>query len=190
MGRFTAILRYVHLVSSMLAAVLILLFAVTGLLLNNAKELELDQGAVATVQAAVPVALLKHPDPDALTAALGRTCPLPGALGAFEIEDDSVRLVFRAPGCVTEVRIQRADGRAEIETESRGTSGALMDLHRGKNAGPGWRALIDTTALLLGLSVVTGIALGFALPKRRLLTLLLLLASAAAAGAAYHLLVR
>jgi uncharacterized protein len=186
MAVFTPTVRTIHLVASMLAAVAILFIATTGVLLNHSKTLKLDEADPVIVQAAVPLELLEKPDADALEAFLRQGRDIPGTRDVFEADEDCpIRLVFRAPGCVTDVSIQREDGQAEIQTTSFGTVGALSDLHRGKNAGDRWRDLLDVAALLLALSALTGIALGFSLPKRRLLTLIFLLLGAAGAVGAY-----
>jgi uncharacterized protein len=183
------VIRALHTYGSMLAAVAVLGFAVTGLLLNNAARLGLDQGAVTSCECTVPADLLKTPDPNAIVAALRQGRTIPGDLGAFEVEDDAVRVVFRAPGCTTDVRINRADGRATIECETRGPTGALLDLHRGKHTGTAWRVLMDVVAVLLAGSALTGIVLAFMTPNRRPLALGLLAVSAVVAVGAYFLLV-
>jgi uncharacterized protein len=187
---FVPTVRTFHLVASMLAAVALLFIATTGVLLNHAKKLKLDEADPVIVQATVPLELLEKPDADALEAFLRRDRVIPGTREVFEADEDCpVRLVFRAPGCVTDVSIQREDGQAEIQTTSYGTIGVLSDLHRGKNSGDRWHHLLDVAALFLALSALTGIALGFSLPKRRLLTLIFLLLGAAGAVGAYLYLV-
>jgi hypothetical protein len=173
-----------------LVGALLLMVAVTGLLLIHAAQFDLEEGAITQAKATVPVDLLKTPDAGALAAALrSGGAVLPGVLDAFEVEDESVRLVFRSPGCVAEARIRRENGQVELETESRGTVGKLLDLHRGKNTGASWRHLMDIMAALLAFSALTGIVLGLALPKRRVLTLVLLVVGTALSLGAYFFLV-
>lgn len=189
MAAFSSVVRTVHIYGSMPAAALALVLAATGLLLNNAAEFGLDEGCVSNVSATLPAALLKKPDREAIVTELRRAACITAPDDAFEVDDDEIRVVFRTPGCVTDARIQRADGKVEFETESRGMVGALMDLHRGKNAGGAWKFLIDAMAVLLAASALTGTLLAFTLPARRVLAIALLIMGAAAAGGAYYLLV-
>jgi uncharacterized protein len=186
-----AFIRTVHTYGSMLAAVLVLLFAVTGLLLNHAARLGLEEDEVTCSTATVPAALVKAADPDraGVVEALCQSCEIWGDVESFEVEPDSIRIVFSAPGRRTDAVIARTDGRAEITQSSRGTAGTLLDLHRGKHAGAGWRILMDALAVLLAISAVTGIILCFAHPRRRGPALAILAASSAVILAIYFLLI-
>jgi uncharacterized protein len=184
-------IRTLHTYGSMLAAVLLLLFAVTGLLLNHAATLGLEEDAVTTAHATVPADLVNPASPDraAVVAALFQSCDIWGDLESFEVEPASVRVIFSGPGHRSDVVIDRATGDAEVTNSSRGTAGTLLDLHRGKHARTGWRILMDVLAVLLILSAATGIILGFAIPKRRRLALAALAASIVVALAVFFLLI-
>jgi len=65
------------------------------------------------------------------------------------------------------VTINRKDGRAEIEKESRGLLGRLGDLHKGFDSGNVWYWTIDVAAVLIVVSGLTGIVTLLALRHRR-----------------------
>jgi uncharacterized protein len=185
MAWFTSSVRTIHIYTSMVVAVLAALVALTGFLLNHSARLGLDEGRTSHASAAVPPELLKEPQAPALIAALGDSVAGAGAADPMEVDDDSVRLVFRAPGRVTDVRIQRETGAAEIDAESRGPAGVILDLHRGKNAGSAWWIIIDISAILLAGAALTGIILGLCLPSRRRLVLICLAAGVVLLAMAY-----
>ena len=76
-------------------------------------------------------------------------------------------MTFAVPGARTVVTINRADGRAEVEKESRGFLGRLGDLHKGFDTGKVWYWTIDVAALLIVISSLTGIVTLLALRARR-----------------------
>jgi hypothetical protein len=65
------------------------------------------------------------------------------------------------------VTINREDGKAEVENETRGFMGRLGDLHKGFDTGKVWFWTIDLAALLIIVSSLTGIVTLLALRARR-----------------------
>ena len=112
-----------------------------------------------------------------------------GALDSFDARDDQLDLVFKSPGRRTEASITRADGHTEISIETHGFAGRFVELHRGTDAGPAWRLVIDATAVLLLLSSITGLVLWLLVPKWRPLGLASLAVSAVICGIIYFALV-
>jgi hypothetical protein len=88
-------------------------------------------------------------------------------MDSFEIEDDQLRVSFKSPGRHTDATLNRADGHVEVSLESHGVFGRLVDLHRGTDAGDGWRFIIDATAVLLLVTCGTGVMLWCLVPKWR-----------------------
>jgi uncharacterized protein len=76
-------------------------------------------------------------------------------------------MTFAAPGVRTLVTVNRADGSAEVEKESRGFLGRLGDLHKGLDTGKVWYWTIDVAAMLIVISSLTGIITLLALRARR-----------------------
>ena len=76
-------------------------------------------------------------------------------------------MTFAAPGARTLVTINRADGKGEVEQESRGFLGKLGDLHKGFDTGNVWYWTIDIAGALLVISSLTGMVTLVALRARR-----------------------
>src|SRR6267154_2713222 len=49
----------------------------------------------------------------------------------------------KGEGRVCEATISRLDGKTEVEIKTFGLAGRINDLHRGRDAGEGWRWVID-----------------------------------------------
>ena len=105
------------------------------------------------------------------------------------MQGDQLQLVFKAPGHRTDATISRETGHAEIHREIYGLMARLGDLHRGTNAGPGWRLLMDITCVLIFISSATGIMLWLLVPKWRAWGVAALVVSAAICLAIYFALV-
>jgi hypothetical protein len=74
----------------------------------------------------------------------------------YHDDSDQIQMTFAIPGSRTVVTINRADGRGEVESESRGLLGKLGDLHKGFDTGKVWYWTIDVAAGLLIISSLTG----------------------------------
>jgi hypothetical protein len=156
-----------HWISSALSLVGMLLFAVTGITLNNAGTFESSK-PVHTRQEAVLPAVLLAPlklEPAASDAAL--PAPVRGWLGvqwgvslpalAGEWSDNEVVVDLQSPGVDALLRIDRSTGRAELERADRGWVAYLNDLHKGRHAGVAWSWFLDVFAGAVLLFSVTGL---------------------------------
>ena len=76
-------------------------------------------------------------------------------------------MVFKSPARRVEAVIQRKGGEAEITFESRNALARLSELHRGDDAGPAWRLVIDVVAALVLVSAGSGMFLWLLVPKWR-----------------------
>ncbi len=159
-------MRVVHIYATMLALLGMLFFSFTGFLLIHAERFGLEEETQQSHQARVDPGLLTGPDRLALVEHLRKVEHLRGAVDDFDLADDPVVLVFRAPGRRSDVTIER-DGAMEVVTGSRGMLGRLMDLHTDTHAGPWWWLIADGTAMLLMGACLTGLVLYSVMPKRR-----------------------
>ncbi len=159
--------RTIHIYISMLGLLSVIFFSVTGIMLNHEEWFGFATPHVVKKEGSIPEAMAKEPDKLLIVEKLRKDLSATGALDSFEIEDDNLRLSFKSPGRHTDVTIQRADGHAEVSLESYGLSGRLVDLHRGTDAGPAWRFIIDATAVLLLITCATGMLLWCLVPKWR-----------------------
>ena len=159
-----------HWISSAIALVAMLLFAVTGLTLNHAAQIE-ARPVVTDRKAIVPPALLAaHPArPDDAR----RHDPLPADIadwiaGALKVDvrgrpadwsADELYVALPRPGGDASLRIARAGGEAELEDTDRGWISYLNDLHKGRNAGTAWSWFIDAFAVACLVFTITGLVI-------------------------------
>ena len=157
-----------HWISSALCLLGMLLFAVTGLTLNNASHIE-SRAVVTSRQAQLPGPVLKQ-----LTAPSGqKKAPLPapvarwlddtldaGAAGrAAEWSADEVYLSLPRAGGDAWLSIDRASGDVEYERTDRGWVSYLNDLHKGRNTGLAWSWFLDIFAVACLVFSLTGLVL-------------------------------
>ncbi len=183
----SAWLRAAHVLASMLALGLILLFAASGLLMN--REAGEGEPAAWTKAGKVPAELAAAPDRDRIAEALRREFGVAGLVDSFEPGPSEIRVVFVRPGRRAEALVRRPGGETIVSFESRGLVGALADLHRGKSPSRAWRFFIDAAAILLALSALTGIWICIAGSRWRVLGIASLAAGLAALALGYFLLV-
>jgi hypothetical protein len=145
---------------------LVLLFAITGLTLNH-QDFGWGEPKITTSTIAVPMELLAHPDPAALGNQLRGALGIRSAVTDYHEDPDQIQVTFAVPGRRTVATIDRTDGKADIEAETRGLFGKLDDLHKGFDSGPAWYWLIDITAILLTISSLTGMVTLLSLRARR-----------------------
>lgn len=160
---FMATMRLLHIHVSMFALVLMLLYAVSGMILNHADSLggESSKPTTSTLQIA--------PDLTASQAAsaIRTAAALRGHLESTDETTDELRLVFARPGYRAEAVVQRTTGNTELTIEDRGVASLLNDLHRGQHVRGVWRVVTDAAAVILALLAVTGLILWWSLPVRR-----------------------
>jgi hypothetical protein len=159
--------RTIHIYISMLGLLAVIFFSVTGIMLNHPDWFGFATPRVDKREGAIPEAMVKEPDKLAIVEKLRKDFSATGAMDSFDIEDDALSISFKSPGRHTDAVIQRADGHAEVTLESYGLNGRLADLHRGTDAGPAWRFIIDSTAIVLLITCFTGLLLWCLVPKWR-----------------------
>jgi hypothetical protein len=89
-----------------------------------------------------------------------------------------VTVSFKGPGYAADAFVDRDKDTYELVETRNGFVAVLNDLHKGRDAGPGWSLLIDVSAVLLTLVSLTGLVLLFFVYKRRTSGLILTAAGA------------
>lgn len=157
-----------HWISSAASLVCMLLFAITGLTLNNAGLLE-AKPTVSQRQLDLPVAQRAelargpHSGKAALPAALASW--LDGELGVnsagkpAEWSDEEVYLSLPRPGGDAWLSVDRASGALEYELTDRGWIAYLNDLHKARHTGQAWSWFLDIFSVAVLLFSVTGLVL-------------------------------
>ncbi|MBN7798079.1 PepSY-associated TM helix domain-containing protein [Parahaliea mediterranea] len=161
--------RQWHWVSSALCLVGLLLFAVTGITLNHAGQIE-ARPVTTTVEQALPDALLQSlrqqagaegaPEearlPTALRHWLGeRAIATGGRLAQWSV--DEIYLAMPRPGGDAWLAIDLRAGELLYEDTDRGVISYLNDLHKGRNTGVAWRWFIDLFSVACLVFTATGL---------------------------------
>jgi hypothetical protein len=164
--RILKIARYVHVYLTLFGLGLILLFAVTGFVLNHEAWFGLDTPHVTTMTGTLRTEMLAGPDKLAVAEALRADYGATGAVTQFEVEEDRLQVMFTTPGKRFEATINRATGEVEYTAFTSGVLGVLVDLHKGKQTGRAWGLVIDAVCILLLVISLTGFILWTALKNR------------------------
>lgn len=160
-------LRQWHWISSAVCLVGMLLFALTGITLNHAAQIQTEPN-ILTVEASLPPAVLAQiviPDQD--------KAPLPAALKDWlrtdhnivvhaqraEWSDDEIYLSLPRPGGDAWLSIDLASGDMLYERTDRGWVSYFNDLHKGRNTGTAWSWFIDIFSVACIIFCVTGLLL-------------------------------
>jgi hypothetical protein len=173
----------------MLSFAILLFFAATGLTLNHAEWFE-SQRNTARYQGTLDVAWVKTPDPkvvaqDQIVAYLRRAHGIQGAVSDLHVDESQCEVLFKGPGYEADASIDRDTGKYDLTVSRFGLIAVLNDLHKGRDTGSKWSAVIDFSAVLMTLVSLTGLTLIFFLNKRRLLGLLIALFGALLCYLAY-----
>lgn len=157
-----------HWVSSAISLIGLLLFALTGITLNHAADVE---GAPVSIERSgvLPGPLRAQIAPDSRGEAKK---PLPPPVAAWverkigqsgqgeaEWSAEEVYLALPRPGGDGWISIDRNSGKVTSEATSRGWISYLNDLHKGRNAGTVWKWFIDIFAVACFLFAITGLFL-------------------------------
>lgn len=153
-----------HWVSSALCLIGMLLFAITGITLNNARIIE-AKPTVTTVEATLPADLRplltvgEGPVPAAVVAWMGREMAVDAAAGVPEWSPDELYIGLPRPGGDAWATISREDGAVLYERTDRGWVSYLNDLHKGRGTGTVWSWFLDIFAGACLVFCITGLFL-------------------------------
>lgn len=156
-----------HWISSAICLIGMLLFAATGVTLNNAGQLE-SEAVVIKKNGQLPAPLLPRLQQDHAD-----NTPLPkvvadwmaGALGietggrTAEWSDDEVYVSLPRPGGDAWVVIDRESGELNYELTERGWVSYFNDLHKGRNTGLAWSWFLDVFSIMALVFSITGLCL-------------------------------
>ncbi len=168
-----------HWISSAVCLVGMLLFAVTGITLNHAGQIQSDpivENIVLELPAELQEAVKTGPvdgeaamPPDLVN---WLSSQLPKSIGSRPAEwsDYEVYLSMPGPGLDSWLAIDRESGEVEFEQTSRGWIAYFNDLHKGRNTGAGWKLFIDVFSLATLVFCITGLFLLVLHAQRRRMT--------------------
>jgi uncharacterized protein len=175
--RFAHLARWLHTYLSMLSFALLLFFAATGLTLNHAEWFDAHQRP-QQIHGVLNVALVNSADPEGvakeqLVRYFRESHHTKGAVSDFHIDGEQCELLFKGPGYEADAVIDRKTGNYDLTVSPFSPVAILNDLHKGRDTGTKWSAVIDFSAILMSLVSLTGLSLIFFLNKRRLSGLIL-----------------
>ena len=178
-------MRWLHIYLSMFGLAAVLFFSVTGITLNHPDwafgqverrreaegQVELkwigrevaasDSQPAADSDPTKPVAKLE------VVEHLRKTHAIRGALAEFRVDDNECTVSFKGPGYSADTFIDRESGHYTLTELDHGLIALINDLHKGRDTGAVWSAVIDLSAGLMTLISLTGLVLLFYLKLRR-----------------------
>jgi hypothetical protein len=192
--RFAHLARWLHTYLSMASFAILLFFAVTGLTLNHAEWFD-SHARPAEFHGALNAAWVNTPDPgavakDEIVGYFRRTYRTKGALSDFHVDGNQCEVLFKGPGYEADATIDRQTGKYDLTVSPFSLVAVLNDLHKGRDSGKKWSAVIDFSAVLMTLVSLTGLTLIFFLNKRRFSGLVLVAVGALLSWLVYTLWVR
>jgi len=187
--RFAHLARWLHTYLSMLSFAILLFFAATGLSLNHAEWFEGQRNA-ARYQGTLDAAWMRTGDPsvveqDKIVEFLRRSHGIKGTVSEVHVDEDQCEIVFKGPGYEADASIDRKTGKYDLSVSRFGFVAVLNDLHKGRDTGAKWSAVIDFSAVLMTLVSLTGLTLLFFLNKRRVFGLVIAVTGALLCYLAY-----
>ncbi len=173
--RTAMVSRWLHIYLSMVSFAIVLFFAVTGLTLNHAEALSHGEKVreLSGTLTAKELGEKDHPDTLAIVEHIRNADKVHGAVSDLRVEDDQIGFSFRGPGYSADTTVDRATGKYTVVETRAGFVAIINDLHKGRDTGKVWSAVIDGSAILLTLVSLTGLLLIFFLYKKRTSGLLL-----------------
>jgi hypothetical protein len=177
--------RWLHIYLSMASFGILFFFAVTGFTLNHADWFTKQQRTVQIRGTIDPKFLDKDVAKLEIVEHLRNAHGIHGAVNDFRVEESDCSVSFKGPGYAADVLIDRATGRYELTETRMGLIAVLNDLHKGRDSGKAWAAIIDISAVLMTAVSLTGLLLIFFLQKKRLSGLLVACAGAVLSYLAY-----
>ena len=159
-------LRQWHWISSALCLVGMLLFAITGITLNHAAQIEARPKIVehtATLPESLRQRFMENPPveglPNELQAWLESELAINLAGREAEWSDGELYIGLPRPGGDAWLSLTLETGELEYESTDRGWISYLNDLHKGRNTGTAWSWFIDIFAAACVVFSITGLLL-------------------------------
>ena len=98
---------------------------------------------------------------------LRKTHGVRGALADFRVNERECMVSFKGAGYAADAFIDRESGHYNLTQTEHGFIAVINDLHKGRDTGPVWSAVIDISAIVLTVISLTGLTLLFYLKLRR-----------------------
>ena len=170
-------MRWLHIYLSMFGLAAVLFFGITGITLNHPDWVFGQVERSRAVEGDVDVKWIRREIADSDNSSqvkklevvehLRKTHRVRGALAEFRVDDSECMVSFKGPGYSADVFIDRDSGHYSLTELDHGLIALINDLHKGRDTGAVWSAVIDISAGLMTLIALTGLVLLFYLKLRR-----------------------
>jgi hypothetical protein len=141
-------------------------FAITGITLNHTDWFSHHQSSRQLKGSVDPRWLRPEVRKFEVAEKLRERHGIRSAITDFRIDDGQAAVSFKGPGYSADAFFDRATGNYEFNETTMGFVAILNDLHKGRDTGPVWSAVIDISAVLMVLVSLSGMVLIFFLHKR------------------------
>jgi uncharacterized protein len=167
----------------MVSLLVVLFFALTGLLLNNPSWTFGQQATVTKTTGQLPDGSIVSGSPNYLVISeyLRAQQGASGQITDYGVSGDTGRVSYGSPGYTATATFSISAGTFTMQSTRSGFVAVLNDLHKGTNASTAWKLVIDAAAILLTVVAATGLILQLLMAKKRT-TALVLLAIGVVAG--------
>jgi hypothetical protein len=199
-------MRWLHIYLSMFGLAVVLFFSVTGLTLNHPDWFGEPERRVSAQGRMAPEWLrLDGPVPVGSSAGgadeswqvaklevveyLRKTHGVRGTVAEFRADEKECTVTFKGPGYAADAFIDRESGRYDLTETIHGFVAVINDLHKGRDTGKAWSAVIDASAIALTVISLSGLVLLFYLKRKRIPGLLVVAGGTAAVVAVVMFLV-
>lgn len=167
--------RLIHVYTSMIALIVVLFFAGTGILLNHPSWTFGSEVVTETIEGTFPFStdlvgddgVVQGVDFLSISEYVRSEHAVIGEVDFFGTTANQGSIAYRNPGYSADLFFELDDNTYELRVEQQGWVAAVSDLHQGSETGSAWGLLIDITAGFLVLISLTGLVMQFFLKKRR-----------------------
>lgn len=168
--------RLLHSWLSMATMLVVLFFALTGLLLHHPEWTFGTAPHTTQVSGALPSGSIVSRTPNFLDISeyLRTEQGAAGQVSDYGASGNTGRLAYSGPGYSANVTFDLDTGSFTMTTTRYGWVSYLSDLHRGSNTSSAWGWVIDIAAVGLALVALTGVVLQLLIRKKRTTALVLL----------------
>lgn len=171
--------RWLHVYLSMLGLVALLFFSITGITVNHPDWLFFDHETINEYSGTLPEEWISPNDPtelDDYTKGVNKleiveyfrsTHKIRGLVSEFSGDECQLMIGFNGLAYTTYGTVERENGSYELTESTLGFMSLMNDLHKGRDTGVVWSAVIDTSALVMIIASLTGLYPLFGLKRRK-----------------------
>ncbi len=167
--------RLIHVYTSMIALLVVLFFAVTGITLNHPEWTFGDEVETETIsgdfpfETTLPAGDGSDASVDFLTISeyVRDTYDVSGSVDSFSVANGEGSIAYKNPGYSANVFFDVETGAFDLTVEQQGWVAVMNDMHKGRDTGSAWKWTIDIAAGFLVAISLTGLVMQFFLRKRR-----------------------